>query len=144
MLKQSLLLCFTLSVFFGHVSPHQGTDILEGLTEVALRLLTPEGSTYEASQQTLLAAKETLKYDPDASAYFDFFPAYQGAVAPGSTLQFPESGSCFKNIIATATQKEDGKVLVTITLKDPVSLICSEGLVVATDSQFFVHEYFTQ
>ena len=138
------MLCFTLSVFFGHVSPHQGTDILEGLTEVALRLLTSEGSTYEASQKRLLAAQERLKYDPDASAYFDFFPAYQGAVAPGSALQFPDSGSCFKDMDATAAQNEDGKVVVTISLKNPHSLLCSGGLVVATDSQYFVKEYFTQ
>ena len=118
---------------------------MKGLVEVALRLITPEGSTLEATQQKLSVAKEGLKYDPDASDYFDFLPAYVGAAVPRTSFQF--SGSCFQDIKVTGHEMHSSAcdyANVTIDLQNPVSTFCFEGLIVATDTQYFFHEYFTR
>ena len=56
-----------------------------------------------------------------------------------SSLNF--MGSCFKDIKAISEINGDnGQVEVKINLQDSESLLCTEAMIIATDSQYFVKD----
>lgn len=81
-----------------------------------------------------------LRYNPDASSYFDVFPDYMGKLALNSA-PMKLHGFCFNEISLSTTMLEDGRVEVDINLVDAGSLFCTEALIFATDSQYFVKDY---
>ena len=78
------------------------------------------------------------KYNPDASSYFDVFPEFIGAVNQDSNLNF--IGSCWQDITATSGLNGD-KMEIKIDLHNSNSLLCTEAMIIATDSQYFVKDF---
>jgi len=141
LLTSRIIVAAWLALYSGHVASaqnYQGTEIFEGLKEVALKLLTPEGTSLETTRRRLL--EESVKYDPDSSQYFDFFPSYAGIVPLGETVNL--DGQCFQNISARSVKNSDtGEVDVIVSLEDPKTWHCSEVMIIATDADFNHHDY---
>ena len=113
----------------------QGQDILDGFAQIALRMMSTSESDFQRNSKSL----RKLKYDPDASNYFDLLPTYEGTLVLDGSLNI--IGSCFKQITATAEILENGQVEVTFDLQESESLFCGEAIIVATDTEFFVKEW---
>ena len=113
----------------------QGQDILDGFATVALRMMSTSESDFQRNSISL----RKLRYDPDASNYFDLLPTYEGTLALDGSLDVV--GSCFKQIKASAEILENGQVEVTFDLQESESLFCGEAIIVATDTEFFVKEW---
>ena len=70
--------------------------------------------------------------------YFDIFPEYVGAVNLNSVLNF--IGSCWQDITAKSQMNGD-KMEIAIDLHNSNSLLCTEAIIIATDSQYFVKDF---
>ena len=114
---------------------NQGTSILLGVLDLSLRLLTPTTDTDDNVE-----TRRNFKYNPDASSLFDVFPEYQSAL-PLQAAPLKLNGTCFKDITVFASDNSDGSVLVKINLDQSDSLLCTEAMIVATDSQYFVKNF---
>ena len=90
-------------------------------------------------QRNFKSLTTNLKYDPDVSSYFDLFPAYEGALNLNET--FKMSGACFQDITVHMWMQENGEVKVIFDLQEGQSLFCTEALIIATDTQFFVKDF---
>ena len=90
-------------------------------------------------QRNFKSLTTNLKYDPDVSSYFDLFPAYEGALNLNET--FKMSGACFQDITVHMWEQENGEVKVIFDLQESQSLFCTEALIIATDTQFFVKDF---
>ena len=114
---------------------NQGTSILRGVLDLSLRLLTPTTDTDDNVE-----TRRNFKYNPDASSLFDVFPEYQSAL-PLQAAPLKLNGTCFKDITVIASDNSDGSVLVKINLDQSDSWLCTEAMIVATDSQYFVKNF---
>lgn len=81
------------------------------------------------------------KYDPDASSYFDVFPDYMGKLSMNSPLELTGKGFCFQEISLSTRMLEDDRLEVHVHLANADSLLCTEAIIFATDSQFFVKDF---
>ena len=99
--------------------------------------MTPNGQDFEKT----LANFEKLRYNPDQSSYFDLIPQYMGNVEYDALL-LENVGNCFKKMTMTRQELENGQLELNINLQDSESLTCAEAMIIATDSQFFVKEFF--
>ena len=126
-----------INVAFGS-EEFQGNQILEGFKKVALHLLTPNGENVEITEKKFHKF-QALRYDPDASSYFDVFPEYVATLEDGMEHNF--EGACFKKISIDFQKLEDQSVEIVVNLDEAESLLCREAMIFATDTQFFVEDY---
>ena len=116
---------------------YQGQDILQGLTEVGLRLMSSTELDFQRNFKSLTT--RNLRYDPDVSSYFDLLPTYEGALNLDQT--FKMSGACFQDISVHMWKQGNGEVKVIFDLQESQSLLCTEALIIATDTQYFVKDF---